>query len=455
MTIKDRKQLWKTGKKKGTSDAWLTSFSQVKENSMKNNIDNNYKSLLRFTTAGSVDDGKSTLIGRLLYDSKSIFEDQMEHIVQSSKRLGKEDVDLSLLTDGLRAEREQGITIDVAYRYFATPARKFIIADTPGHIQYTRNMVTGASTADLAVILVDARKGVLEQTIRHTYIATLLDIRHIVFCINKMDMVSYDRQIFQKIKDDITVLAGKLDPCEIHFIPISAKMGDNVVERSENMKWYDGPVFLRLLETIKIRKDKNSAAARFPVQTVIRPLSSEYHDYRGYAGRVAGGVFKAGEQVVILPSMLKSQLTGIDVMNKHLPYASQGESVTMTILDQIDINRGDMIVRPDELPRNGNDITLMACWFNERPLRTGVKYLLRANSTETSCVVKSVNYKMNIETLERDESDKDIRMNDIANITIRTAKQLFYDSYKTNNITGSLILIEEGTNETIAAGMIE
>jgi sulfate adenylyltransferase subunit 1 len=415
---------------------------------------NKYKSLLRFTTAGSVDDGKSTLIGRLLYDSKSIFEDQMEHIVQSSKRLGKEDIDLSLLTDGLRAEREQGITIDVAYRYFATPARKFIIADTPGHIQYTRNMVTGASTADMAVILIDARKGVLEQTMRHSYIASLLDIRHIVFCINKMDMVDYSESVFNSIKDELLSLAGKLKIKDVHFIPISAKHGDNVVDPSDNMKWYHGKTFLRLIETIEIEKDKNSEDARFPVQTVIRPLSEEYHDYRGYAGRVAGGTFRTGDEVTVLPAMIKTKITGINSMNEDLREASAGDSVTITLKDQVDISRGNLIVSNDLYPQIGQDIKLMACWFNEKPLKAGGKYIVRNYSNETACIIKSVNYRMNINTLEKDTVNLNVNMNDIANINIKTAKQLVYDSHKKNNITGSLVIIDEGTNETVAAGMI-
>jgi sulfate adenylyltransferase subunit 1 len=414
-----------------------------------------YKSLLRFTTAGSVDDGKSTLIGRLLFDSKSIFEDQMDHIIESSKRLGKEDVDLSLLTDGLRAEREQGITIDVAYRYFATPARKFIIADTPGHIQYTRNMVTGASTADLEVILIDARKGVLEQTIRHSYIASLLDIRHIVFCINKMDLVGFSESVFQNIRDELVALVKKLNIDDPHFIPISAKLGDNVVDESLNMSWYTGKTFLNLIETIEILKDKNSHEARFPVQTTIRPLSSEFHDYRGYAGRVAGGIFHTGDEVTVLPSMLRSRIARINVMDKSLLAAVNGDSVSFILEDQIDIGRGNLIVRNNELPESGHDINLMTCWFNEKPLRTGGKYRVRNYSNETQCLIKSVNYRMNINTLEKDISNREVRMNDIASISIKTAKPLFYDSYRKNNITGSVIFIEEGTNETVAAGMIE
>lgn len=423
---------------------------------MKINGESKYKSLLRFTTAGSVDDGKSTLIGRLLYDSKSIFEDQMDHIVESSKRLGKEDVDLSLLTDGLRAEREQGITIDVAYRYFATPARKFIIADTPGHIQYTRNMVTGASTADLAVILIDARKGVLEQTVRHSYIASLLDIRHIVFCINKMDLAGFSADVFTQIKDELLMLSASLGIDDPHFIPISAKLGDNVVEKSGNMPWYTGNTFLGLLETIEIEKDKHSHEARFPVQTTIRPLKSDsFHDYRGYAGRVAGGTFHVGDEVTVLPSMLKSVISSIDTMNGKPHYATNGDSVSLVLADQLDIGRGNLIVRTGELPESGQDITLMTCWFNERPLKTGGKYLVRNYSNETPCIIKSVNYRMNIDTLEKDTLNTEVKMNDIANISIRTAKPLFYDPYRKNNITGSLIFIEEGTNETVGAGMIE
>jgi sulfate adenylyltransferase subunit 1 len=379
----------------------------------------------------------------------------MDHIVESSKRLGKEDIDLSLLTDGLRAEREQGITIDVAYRYFATPARKFIIADTPGHIQYTRNMVTGASTADLAVILIDARKGVLEQTVRHSYIATLLDIRHIIFCINKMDMVEYSENRFRVIKNELVNLANKLGIEDSHYIPISAKFGDNVVDPSEKMNWYPGKTFLRLIETIEIKRDKNSHEARLPVQTVIRPLSEEFHDYRGYAGRIAGGTFRTGDEITAVPSMIKSRIAGIDFMGGRLVEANAGDSVSITLEDQIDISRGDMIVKPGEEPQSGQDITLMACWFNERPLKQGGRYILRNNANQTSCIIKSVNYRMNINTLEKVTDDPSINMNDIANISIRTAKPLFYDNYRKNNITGSLIIIEEGTNETVAAGMIE
>ena len=421
---------------------------------MKINGKSENKSLLRFTTAGSVDDGKSTLIGRLLYDSKSIFEDQMEHIVQSGKRLGREELDLSLLTDGLRAEREQGITIDVAYRYFATPARKFIIADTPGHIQYTRNMVTGASTADLAVILIDARKGVLEQTIRHSYIASLLDIRHIIFCINKMDMVNWSEAIFNSIKEDLARHVDKLNLTDANYIPISAKYGDNVVDRSVKMNWYNGKTFLNLIETIEIRKNKNPYIKRFPVQTIIRPHTTEFHDYRGYAGRVAGGVFRPGDEVTVLPSLRKSKIKSIDMMGKSLSETIAGDSVAISLGDQIDISRGDMLVSADDLPVISQDISLMICWFNERPLKVGGRYIIRINSNEAGCIVKSVSYRMNINTLEKDSENLSVNMNDIAHITIKTSKPVFFDSYKKNNITGSIIFIDEGTNETVAAGMI-
>ena len=421
---------------------------------MKINGKSKNKSLLRFTTAGSVDDGKSTLIGRLLYDSKSIFEDQMEHIVLSGKRLGREELDLSLLTDGLRAEREQGITIDVAYRYFATPARKFIIADTPGHIQYTRNMVTGASTADLAVILIDARKGVLEQTIRHSYIASLLDIQHIIFCINKMDMVNWSEQVFNRIKQELSILVTKLDIPDAQYIPISAKYGDNVVDRSENMIWYNGKTFLTLIETIEIRKNKNPEHQRFPVQTIIRPHTAEYHDYRGYAGRVAGGVFRPGDEITVLPSLRRSKIRSIDMFGKTLSETIGGESVAISLEDEIDISRGDMLVASDDIPVISQDISLMICWFNERPLKVGGKYLIRINSNEAGCIIKSVKYRMNIDTLKHDFDNTTVNMNDIAQISIKTSKPVFFDTYKKNNITGSMIFIDEGTNETVAAGMI-
>jgi sulfate adenylyltransferase subunit 1 len=454
MMIKDLRQRWKTGRKKGIFRIGTGHRTRNKNNYMGINGDSGRKSLLRFTTAGSVDDGKSTLIGRLLYDSKSIFEDQMDHIVQSSKRLGRVDVDLSLLTDGLRAEREQGITIDVAYRYFATPARKFIIADTPGHIQYTRNMVTGASTADLAVILTDARKGVLEQTIRHSYIASLLDIKHIVFCINKMDMVNYSQSVFDSIRYSLDNVVSKLGIEDPHFLPISAKYGDNVVDPSENMSWYTGKTFLKLIETIEVKKNKNSDTPRFPVQTVIRPDSGEFHDYRGYGGRVAGGIFRPGDEVTVLPSFLKSRIKSIDVAGVSLKEASAGDSVTITLDDQIDISRGNLLVRTGSMPEINQDVKMMVCWFNERPLKSGGRYLIRNYSNEAGCVIKSIDYKVNISTLEKDSTDLTVNMNDIAQVKIRASKPLFYDSYKRNNITGSVILIDEVSNETVGAGMI-
>lgn len=421
---------------------------------MKINGNGNSKSLLRFTTAGSVDDGKSTLIGRLLYDSKSIFEDQMEHIIESGRRRGKEEVDLSLLTDGLKAEREQGITIDVAYRYFATPKRKFIIADTPGHIQYTRNMVTGASTADLAIILIDARNGVLEQTVRHSYIAKLLDIRHIVFCINKMDLEGYSEKRYNEVVEGLKPLIAKLNIADPHFLPISAKFGDNVVDRSSNMPWYTGLPLIELLETVEIVKDKDLVNARMPVQYIIRPQRDEYHDFRGYAGRIAGGIFRPGDRVTVLPSMIESEIESVMLHERHLEEAKVGDSVTITLTDDIDISRGDMIVASDNIPSSSQELELLVCWFNERPLQVRGKYVVRHTTAETRCIIKSVDYKLNINRMEEDYEDKDVRMNDVARISVRTTSPLFFDSYMTNNTTGSLVLIEEGTNETVAAGMI-
>lgn len=410
--------------------------------------------LLRFTTAGSVDDGKSTLIGRLLYDSKAIFEDQLEAIERASINRGEDQINLSLLTDGLRAEREQGITIDVAYRYFATPKRKFIIADTPGHIQYTRNMVTGASTANVALILVDARNGVVEQTIRHCYIASLLQIPHIIVCVNKMDLVEFNESVFDKIQKDFNGFSDKLDIKDIRFIPISALKGDNVVERSNNMPWYQGPTLMYLLENIHISNDLNFVDLRFPVQYVIRPNRDEYHDYRGYAGRMAGGVLHKGDKVMILPSGFLSTVKSIDTMKENLDMAFPPQSVAITLADDIDISRGDMIVHPDNLPAIGQDITMMICWLNEKPMRPGARYWVKHTTREAKCIIKEVNFKLNINTLEKDYADKNIGLNEIAEISIRTTQPLFYDSYRKNRVTGSLILIDEGTNETVCAGMI-
>jgi sulfate adenylyltransferase subunit 1 len=410
--------------------------------------------LLRFTTAGSVDDGKSTLIGRLLYDSKAIFEDQLEALEKASINRGEEQINLSLLTDGLRAEREQGITIDVAYRYFATPRRKFIIADTPGHIQYTRNMVTGASTANAALILVDARNGVVEQTIRHCFIASLLQIPHVIVCVNKMDLVDFREDVFERIQHDFNRFSDKLDIRDVFFIPISALKGDNVVDRSQNMPWYQGPTLMYSLEHLHISNDANFTDPRFPVQYVVRPNSDEYHDYRGYTGRVAGGVFKKGEKVVVLPSGFSTMIKSIDFMNESLEIAFPPQSVTITLDDDIDISRGDMIVKENNLPLVGQDITAMICWLNEKPMRPGAKYWIRHTTKEARCIVKEVNFKIDINHLEKNYTDKQIGLNEIAEVTLRTTHPLFYDSYRKNRITGSLVLVDEGTNETICAGMI-
>lgn len=411
--------------------------------------------LLRFTTAGSVDDGKSTLIGRLLYDSKSIFEDQMEAVVEASKRGGNEEVNLALLTDGLRAEREQGITIDVAYRYFATPRRKFIIADTPGHIQYTRNMVTGASTADLAIILIDARNGIVEQTIRHSYIASLLAIPHVAVCVNKMDLMEFSEEVFTNTKTQYSEIAAKLGIADVQFVPISAKFGDNVVDKSVNMPWYTGTTLLEILESTPIQHKIGSAECRFPVQYVIRPINDKFHDFRGYAGRMAGGIIRKGDSVTALPSGQSSTVAAIMDCDKELEQTMSPASVTVTLTSDIDISRGDMIVRSDEaLPTVSQDVTMMVCWLGDRPLNLGGKYVIRHTTTETKGVVKSVAYKVNINNLEHVTDEPILRMNDIAQITIRTARPLVFDPYKHNRTTGSLVFIDEGTNETIGAGMI-
>ena len=410
--------------------------------------------LLRFTTAGSVDDGKSTLIGRLLYDSKSIFEDQMEAIEKASEQKGEETVNLALLTDGLRAEREQGITIDVAYRYFATPKRKFIIADTPGHIQYTRNMVTGASTANLAIILVDARNGIVEQTRRHSFIASLLGIPHIIYCINKMDLVDYQKEAYNNIKEDLKVFSSKLTTKDVRFIPISALKGDNVVNRSTNMDWFEGSTLLHTLENIHIASDRNHIDCRFPVQYVIRPQKDEFHDYRGYAGRINGGVFKKGDEIMVLPSGFSSTIKSIDTFNGPICEAFAPQSITMTLEDDIDISRGDMIVRKNNSPEPKQDIDLMICWLSDTPLQLRGKYAIKHTSKDARCMIKNILYKVDINTLHRNEEDKKISSNDIARISIRTTAPLFIDSYNSNRNTGSVILIDEATNNTVGAGMI-
>ena len=411
--------------------------------------------LLRFTTAGSVDDGKSTLIGRLLYDSKSIYQDQYDAIRQASERRGEEQVNLALLTDGLKAEREQGITIDVAYRYFSTPKRKFIIADTPGHTQYTRNMITGASTANVALILVDARNGVVEQTRRHAIIASLLQIPHVIVCINKMDLVDYASEAYEKIKEEFEAFAAKLVVRDVQFIPISALKGDNVVHRSDNMSWYEGSTLMYYLENVHIGSDHNLIDCRFPVQFVIRPYSDDFHDYRGYSGRVAGGIFRKGDEVVVLPSGFSTKIKKIDSFDGELAQAFPPMSVTMLLEDDLDISRGDMIVRPNNQPRSSQDLEAMICWFSsEKPLQLRGKYIIRHTTQEARCIVKQIRYKMDVNTLHRDEEDQTIGMNDIARIVLRTTKPLFVDEYRENRDTGSIILIDEATNNTVAAGMI-
>ncbi len=411
--------------------------------------------LLRFTTAGSVDDGKSTLIGRLLYDSKAIFEDQLEAIEKTSEQRGDENVNLALLTDGLRAEREQGITIDVAYRYFATPRRKFIIADTPGHIQYTRNMVTGASTANLAIVLVDARKGVIEQTSRHSFIANLLRIQHVVIAVNKMDLVDWGEDRFNEINEEFRKFASRLgNIVDVTFIPISALKGDNVVEKSENMPWYQGPSLLYHLETVYIGSDGNHVSARFPVQWVIRPHSDQYHDFRGYAGRIAGGVFKPGDDVIVQPSGFEAKVKAIHTMDGELEEAFAPLSIAMTLDREIDISRGDMIVKGNNPSEVGQDIEAMICWFSDKPLNGRGKFALRHTTKETKAIVKEVKYKVDINTLHKIEDDRELRLNDIGRISLRTASPLSYDSYKTNRNSGSFILVDLFTNETVGAAMI-
>ena len=420
-----------------------------------NKVDYQNMELLRFTTAGSVDDGKSTLIGRMLYDSKSIFQDQYEAIEQSSARRGEEEVNLALLTDGLKAEREQGITIDVAYRYFSTPKRKFIIADTPGHIQYTRNMVTGASTANVALILVDARNGVVEQTRRHAIIASLLQIPHMVVCINKMDLVDYKEEAYEAIKEDFSAFASKLDVKDVHFIPISALKGDNVVNKSEHMDWFGGSTLMYYLENVHIGSDHNLIDCRFPVQYVVRPQTDEFHDYRGYAGRVEGGIYRKGDEVMVLPSGFTSKIAKIDTFEGEVEQAFPPMSVTMLLEDDIDVSRGDMIVRVNNVPENTQDVEAMICWFDaSKPLNPKGKYTIRHTSQEARCVIKDVRYRLDINSLHRDLDNKQINANDIARVVMRTTKPLFTDPYRRNRSTGSIIVIDEHTNNTVGAGMI-
>ncbi|MEV0892822.1 sulfate adenylyltransferase subunit CysN [Promicromonospora sp. MEB111] len=411
--------------------------------------------LLRFATAGSVDDGKSTLIGRLLFDSKSIFADQLESVEQVSRDRGNDYADLSLLTDGLRAEREQGITIDVAYRYFATPKRKFIIADTPGHIQYTRNMVTGASTADVALILVDARKGVVEQSRRHTFLATLLGVPHVVVCVNKMDLVDYDEQVFEKIRAEFTEFASRLRVPDLTFIPVSALAGDNVVTRSENMPWFDGSPLLSHLERLHVASDRNLVDVRFPVQYVIRPQQNDTRDYRGYAGTVASGVMKPGDRVLALPAGLETTIASIDTADGPVEEAYPPMSVTVRLADEIDISRGDMICRPNNAPTVTQDVDAQICWMDESAaLVQGKKYAIKHTTRWARAMVKNINYRVDVNTLHRDEEATEIRLNEIARIRLRVTQPLFVDSYQANRQTGAFILVDEATNKTVAAGMI-
>ena len=425
------------------------------ENNYKEQSDYAEMDLLRFTTAGSVDDGKSTLIGRLLYDSKNIFEDQIQAVEESSKKRGDDHINLALLTDGLKAEREQGITIDVAYRYFATPKRKFIIADTPGHIQYTRNMVTGASTANLAIILVDARKGIVEQTCRHAFIANLLRIQHVIVAINKMDLVDYDEAVYDSIIENFKSFSSRLGNfIDVTFIPISALNGDNVVDRSDNMAWYSGATLLYHLESVYIGSDRNHVQARFPVQWVIRPHSDEHHDFRAYAGRVAGGVFKPGDEVQILPSGFTSEIESIHTADGPMDEVFSPLSCSLLLKEDIDISRGDMIVKVNNPPLIGQDIEAMLCWFSDKKMMLRGKYSLRHTTKEVKAIVSDLQYKININTLRKIEDDKEFGMNEIGRVSIRTSSPIYFDSYENNRTTGSFILVDDMTNETVAAGMI-
>jgi bifunctional enzyme CysN/CysC len=411
--------------------------------------------LLRFATAGSVDDGKSTLIGRLLFDTKTIFADQLEAVEAVSAARGDEYTNLALLTDGLRAEREQGITIDVAYRYFATPRRKFIIADTPGHIQYTRNMVTGASTADLALILVDARKGLVEQSRRHAFLTSLLRVPHLVLCVNKMDLVDWDKSVYDKIADEFTSFAAKLDVPDLTIIPISALNGDNIASRSENSPWYEGPSLLHHLEHVHIASDRNLVDVRFPVQYVIRPQSTTITDYRGYAGQVASGVLKPGDEVMVLPSGLTSTIAAIDTADGPVDEAFPPMSVTVRLTDEIDISRGDMICRPHNAPAVAQDVEAMVCWMDETaPLRVGAKYTIKHTTRTARAVVRGLQYRLDVNTLHRDEDAGELRLNEIGRVKLRTTVPLLADEYRRNRTTGGFILIDESTNRTVASGMI-
>jgi len=411
--------------------------------------------ILRFATAGSVDDGKSTLIGRLLYDSKSIFEDQLEAVERTSRDRGEAVTNLALLTDGLRAEREQGITIDVAYRYFATPKRKFIIADTPGHIQYTRNMVTGASTADLALILVDARHGLVEQSRRHSFLASLLGVPHLVLCVNKMDLVDYDEAVFERIKSEFRDFAARLKIHDLSFVPISALHGDNIVHRSQNMPWYEGSSLLHLLEEVHIASDRNLVDVRFPVQYVIRPQDDSWHDYRAYAGQVASGVIKPGDDVMVLPSGFTSSIAAIETMDGLVEEAFPPMSVTVRLTDNIDVSRGDMLCRPNNKPDAVQDVEAIVCWMHEQPMDPNGFYRIKHTTRDARAKVSEVLYRLDVNSLHRDTDAPTLGMNDVGRIRLRTTVPLFIDRYERNRTTGSFVLIHEGTNATVAAGMIQ
>jgi bifunctional enzyme CysN/CysC len=411
--------------------------------------------LIRLATTGSVDDGKSTLIGRLLLDSKQIFEDQLEAVEEASRRRGADYVDLALLTDGLRSEREQGITIDVAYRYFATPKRKFILADTPGHIQYTRNMVTGASMADIAVVLVDARSGLVEQTKRHSFIASLLGVPHLVLCVNKMDLVGYDQEVYQQIVDDFREFATKLQISDLRFVPISALLGDNVVKKSAMMPWYEGPSVLTLLEEIHVASDRNLVDCRFPVQTVIRPHTMEHQDYRGYAGQIAGGVWKPGDEVVVLPSGFSTRVASIDTPDGPIAEAVPPQSVVIRLEDDLDVDRGDMICRVHNRPTVGQDIEAMVCWLTpDTSLAPGSKLAIKHTTRWARARIEDLQYRLDVNTLHRDESSTELGLNEIGRVTLRTTVPLFFDEYSRNRTTGSFILVDEASNRTVGAGMI-
>ena len=435
--INVEKQQWRIEKNKG-----IFNMGKVK------------KQLLRFTTAGSVDDGKSTLIGRLLFDSKSIFQDQLEGVKKSSKNRGFDYLDLSLLTDGLKSEREQGITIDVAYRYFETSKRKFIIADTPGHIQYTRNMATGASTANLAIILIDARNGLVEQTHRHSFIASLLGIPHLIICVNKMDLVNYDKEIYDKIVEDYKSFSSKLNVKDIRFIPISALNGDNIVEKSQKMEWYLGGTLLHELENIHISSDYNHIDGRFPVQNVIRPHKKGLEDYRAYIGKVESGVFKVGDKICVLPSGFSSTISKINIGEKEIVEAYSPMSISLSIIDDIDISRGDMIVKENNIPISTQEISLLVIWLSQKPLQNKSKLIVKHTTNETVAIITEIIYEINMNTLHKCENVSELKLNSIGRIKIRTAKPLFIDNYQKNRTTGSLILIDPKTNGTVGASII-